>query len=87
MWLAGVLDIDQNVIQIHHNQDIKHLSKDFVTIALKTSWCVGKAERYNLVLKVVVHNVIGHLSLIIFSNSHLMIGTSQVQLYKLLSLA
>ncbi len=76
MWLAGVFGIDQDVIQIHHNEDIKLFNKDLVDVALKTGGCVEKSEGYYLVLKVAVSVAEGRLLFIIFSNPHSMIGTS-----------
>ncbi len=37
VWLAKMLDIDQNVMQLHHYKHIKLLSKDLVDVVLKTS--------------------------------------------------
>ncbi len=85
MWLASVLNIDQNIIQINSNKDIKLLSNNLVDIVLKTGWRIGKARKYNLVFEVVVLGIKNYLPLVTFSNSHLMIGTSQVQLCELLS--
>ncbi len=36
MWLARIFGINQNVILIYYNKDIKFLNKDLVDIALKT---------------------------------------------------
>ncbi len=53
---------------------------------MKTGGCVGKAERHYLVLEVAVSGAKGRLLFVTFSNPHLMIGTSQVQLGKSLGL-
>ena len=78
MWLAWILDVDQDVIQIHHNKDIKLFSKDLVDIALKASGCVGKTKGYYLILKVAVFGAKDYLLLVTFSDFHLMVGISQV---------
>ncbi len=78
MWLAGVFSIDQDIIQLHHNKEIKLFSKILVDVALKTGGCVGKSEGHYLVLEVAVSGVKGRLPLVTFSNSHLMIGTSEI---------
>lgn len=36
--LPEFLNVDQDVVQIHNDKDIELLSKDFIAIALKTSW-------------------------------------------------
>ncbi len=84
MWLVEVFGIDQDVIQIHYNEDIKLFSKDLVDVALKTSGCVKKTEGHYLVLEVAVSGAEDYLSLVTFSDSHPMIGTSEIQLGKLL---
>ena len=35
MTLSFVLDIDENIIQIHNNKDIKFFYKDFINIVLE----------------------------------------------------
>ncbi len=78
MCLAGVFGIDQDIIQIHHNKDIKLFSEDLVDVALKTGGCIRKTEGYYLVLKVAVSGAKGHLLLVTFSDCHPMISTSEI---------
>ena len=78
MWLAEVLGIDQNVISIHHNKDIKLFSKDFVKKNLKTGQCIGKTKRYDLVLEVAISDTKSHFLLVIFSDFYLIIGNSEI---------
>ncbi len=80
--LSWILSIDQDVVQVHYNEDIKLLIENFVDIALKTGGCIGKAEGHYLVLEVAVSGAKGRLLFVTFSNPHLMIGTSQIQLGK-----
>ena len=82
MWLAWIFGIDQNIIQLYYNKDIKLFSKNLIDIALKTGKCIEKAKGHYLVLKVIVFDVEGRLPLITLSNSHPMIGTSEIQLGK-----
>ena len=78
MWLAGLFGIDQDIIQIYHNEDIKLLSENFVNIALKINWYVKKSNRYDLILEVTISSTKNHLPLIAFLNSHLIIDTSEI---------
>ncbi len=87
MELFWILSIDQDVIQVYHNKDIKLFSENLIDVALKTSGFVKKAKRHYLVLEVVVSGAKDYLLFVTFSNSHLMIGTSQIQLGKPLGLA
>ena len=41
MTLTLILNIDEDVIQIYDNEDIKVFCQDLVDIALKASWSVG----------------------------------------------
>ena len=83
IWLAWIFDVDQNIIQIHHNEDIKLFSEDLVDVALKAGRCIRIAKEHYLVLKVAVSGAEGYLPLIILSDSYPIVGTSQVQLYEL----
>ncbi len=85
--LSWILSIDQHVIQVHYNEDIKLFSENFVDIALKTGACVGKVEGHYLVLEVAVSGAKSRFPFVTFSNPHLMIGTSQIQLGKPFGLA
>ncbi len=82
MWLTKVFGIDQNLIQIHYNKNIKLFSEDLINVALKTGGCVEKFEGHYLVLEVAVSGAEGRLPLVTFSDSHLMVGTSEIQLSK-----
>ncbi len=86
MWLAEVFSIDLDIIEIYHNQDIKLFSEDLVNITLKPSRCIKKTKRYDLVLEVTVFDMKNCFLFITFSNSYLMIDTSEIQLGKPLSL-
>lgn len=54
MWLAKVFDIDQNIVQIYNDKDIKLLYKNLIDIVLKVSKSIRKSKKYDLVLKIVV---------------------------------
>ncbi len=79
--------MDQDVLQIYYNKNIKLFSKNLVDIALKTSWCIGETKRHYLILEVAIFGAKGRLLLVIILDSYLMIGSSEIQLYKLLGLA
>ena len=87
MWLAKVFGIDQDIISICYNKDIKLLSKNLVDVALKIGGCVEKTKRHYLVLEVAISNVEGRLPFVTFSNSYLMVDIIEIQLSKPLSLA
>lgn len=70
--------IDQKVIQIYNNKDVKFLSKDFINIAFKINRSIGESERHNLVLEIAISGLKNIFLFIAFSNSYPIVGTSQV---------
>ncbi len=87
MGLSWILSIDQDIVQVYYNKDIKLLSKDFVDVALKTDRCVEKAKRYYLVPEIAVSGAESRLLLVTFLIPHLMISTNEIQLGKFLGSA
>ena len=75
VWLAWILNIDQNVVSIYDNKNIKFFSKNLVDIVLKTGWSMGKAKRHNLILEIVIPSLKSSLLLISFSNFYLVVNT------------
>ena len=35
-----IISVDEDVVQIHNDKDVKLLSKDLVDISLEACWCV-----------------------------------------------
>lgn len=66
---------------------MKLLSKDIVNVTLEMGGYIGKAKKHYLVLKLAVSGAENSLPLITFSNSHRIIGTSEILPGKPLELA
>ena len=81
-WGSGqvftIFSIDQDVIQIYHNKDIKLFSKNLIDIALKTGWGIGKTKAYDQGLEVAVSGMEGRFLLVALSDFHPMISTSEI---------
>ena len=75
-----IISVNEDVIQIHDNEDVELLSKDLVDIFLEACWCVCQTERHHLVLKVAVSSPKRGLPLVPFADSHSMVGTGEVEL-------
>ena len=86
MKLSYILSINQDIVQVHYNKEIKLFSKNIVDVALKTSEYIRKAKKHQLMLEMAISDMKSCLLLVIFSNSHLIIGTSEIQLSKPLDL-
>ena len=80
VWLAWILGVDQYVIQIYDNKDIQLFSQNLVNISLKGSRSIRKTKRHDLVFKVSVLDPESCFSFITFTNPHLIIGISEIQL-------
>ena len=76
MSLAEIFDIDQDIVQIYNNKDIKLFGKDFVNIILKSDQKIGKTKSNDLVLKVPISSIKSYFPLITFSDLYLMICIS-----------
>ena len=85
MTISIIFSINQDVIQVYNNKDIKLLRKELVDISLEACWYVCSFERYHLVLEVTVLSSKRGLPLVSFANSHLVIGRGEVKLSKPLS--
>ena len=85
--LARVLGVDENVIEINNNEDIKFLSQDLVNIALKAGQCVEQPKKYYLILKVAVLSLESCFLFIAFFYPYLMVSTHEVKLGELFCLA
>lgn len=87
MLLFGLLGIDQDIIQIHYNENIALLSKNLIDVALETGQCVGKSKGHNLILEVIISSINDHFLLVTLLTFYLMISISEIWLSKLLDRA
>ncbi len=84
MGLSWIFSINQDIIQVYHNKDIKLFSENFIVIALKAGGYDGKAKGYYLVLELAVSGAKVRLPLVTFSNPYLVVSTSKIELDKFL---
>ena len=82
MACSFIFGIDENIIQIYNDKDIKFFHKNFIDVALECIWSIGQSKRHYLILEVTVSSPESSLLLIFFANSHPMIGTGEVELGK-----
>lgn len=71
--LASIFNINQYIIRVHNDKNVKFLSRDLVDIVLKAGIDMKKIEKYNLVLKIAVSHLESYFPLVILLNSHLII--------------
>ncbi len=80
MLLALVLNVDEDVIEVHYHENVELFYRDLVDVTLKCGQYVGQSERYDLVLEMAVAGPEGRLLFVIFPDPHLMVGISQIEL-------
>ena len=64
---AFILGVDENIIQIHNDEDIKLFRKDLIDVGLEYCRSVGQSKRYYLILEVAISGLENSLPLISFT--------------------
>ncbi len=83
--LAFAFNVYEYVINLHYHKIVKLLCQDLVNIALEYGQYVAQSKSHDLILEVAIADPEGRLPFIIFPNSHLMVGISQIELGETLS--
>ena len=79
---ALILAVDEDIILIHNDENIKFFRKDLIDVAQECCRSIGQSERHYLILEVAVCGPESSLLLISFTNSHPVIGTGEIELGK-----
>ena len=82
--LAGIFSVNQDVIEVHDDENIKFYCLNFIDISLEAGGGVGKIKRHDLILEMVILHSEGCFPLVTLLNSHSMICVCQIQLSKTL---
>ena len=78
MTLTWILGVNQDVLLVDDDKDVKLLGQDFIDVALEGGRSIGETKRHNLVLKVTIPGLKSRLLLITFSYLHSMIFVRQI---------
>lgn len=70
LYFCLVFNVNNNVIELHNNRNVKLLCQDFIDVALKYGQSIGQTEKHYLVLGVAVLSFEVCFSFVVFSNSH-----------------
>lgn len=70
------LNIDENVIKVYNNENVKFPCQDLNDINLEHSWYISQSKRHHPILKVAIADPKSYLLFIAFSNSHPIVGIS-----------
>ena len=82
IWLICLFNLDQNIVQIYNDKDVKLFSKNLIDIALETGQSVRESKRHDLILKMGILGTKGTLLFVTFLNPHSIIDASEIQLGK-----
>ncbi len=77
---AFVLGVNEDVIEVYYDENVKLLCQDFVDVALKRGRYIGQSKRHNLIFEVTIAGSEGRLPFIAFPDPHLMVGIGQIEL-------
>ena len=87
MGFFWIFNINQDVVHIYYNKNIKLFNQDLIYIALEIGWYIWKPKKHNLLVKMTILGTKNCFLFIAFWNPHWMISTSEIQLCKSLGLA
>lgn len=76
--LSCILSIDQDIVQIHYNKDIKRFNKNLIDVALKIGGCIEKPKGHDLVFEINISGTKDYLLFNTFSNPHLVISIGKI---------
>lgn len=74
MFFSFVFNINDDIIKVCNNKDVKFFYHNLVDVALESGQCVVQSKRHHLVLEVVIAGPEGYFPFITFSDPHLMVG-------------
>ena len=86
MAFALIFGVDEDIIQIHNDQDIEFFRKNLIDVALECCRSIVQSKKHYLIFEVAVSDPESSFPLISFANSHLVIGTGKIELGKPLCL-
>ena len=85
MTISVIISVDQNVIQIYNDKNVKFLGKNLDDISLEAYWYVCQTKKHHLILKVTLLGPECGFPLVFFADFHSMVGTSELELSQLFS--
>ena len=83
MAFSIVFDLDEDIIQIYNDKDIKLFCRNFFDIVLEDCRSISQPKRHYLILKMIVFGPKSCFPFIFFANFHPVIVIYEVKLSKL----
>ncbi len=85
MAIFLIFGVDENVIWVYNNIDIKLFCQNLINTALECGWYIGQAKRLYLILEMAIVGLKGYFLFIAFLDPHPMIDISKIKLGKIIS--
>ena len=85
--LPGIFGVNQDVIKVHNDKNIKFFYQNFIDIVLEVGGSIKMTEKHDLVFEMAIPHLKSYFPLVTIPNSHLIICICQVQLSKTLGAA
>ncbi len=79
MLFAFVFGVDEDVIEVHYDKNVKLLCQDLVDITLKYGRCVNQSKRHDLIFKMTIAGPEDRFLFIAFPDLYLMVGIGQIK--------
>lgn len=76
VWLAWIFSVNQDIIQLHNDKNIRLFSENLINVSLKTDEGVRQVKKYDLVLKMTVSCLKCDFLFVTFANRYPVISTS-----------
>ena len=77
--LTWVFGLNENIIKINNNKNVKLLGQDLIDVTLKGGQYIGEPKKYYLVFKVAVSSLKSCFPSIAFFNPHPMVSTRKIK--------
>ena len=69
LMILSVLTVDQNIVNVNSDKNIKAVSENVINVALKETWGFTEFKEHDKVFKQTVIDAYSSLSLFFFSHS------------------
>ena len=77
MFFTLAFSVDEDVIKVYYQENVKLLCQDHVNITLERGRCIGQSKKHNLILEIAIAGLKGQFLFVSFLNCHSMISISQ----------
>ena len=76
MFFSLAFSIDENVIKVYNNKDVKLFCQNLVNIILESGWYISQSKKHYLIFEIAIASYQGRFLFIAISNPYLMVGIS-----------